>query len=185
MPGPPRAGRVSRGDAEAVFQAGAGAGRLLRRNDIVKFGTPGDLDIRASIRPFSGGAFDGRHYCAEDWHVILIAFIAGGDKSFTQQQAADELNRLVVTLTLDGAELPTSRTSVRRALDPESLADPPEPTVEEAYFVQWGKLMSPSDLSVGSHSLSYTKVDPLNPQENEQDSMTFFIDAPGTGACLT
>ncbi len=105
--------------------------------------------------------------------------------SFTEPEAADELNRLVVTLTLDGDELSTSQTSVRRALDPESLADPPEPTVEKAYFIQWGKLMTPSDLSVDSHSLSYTKVDPLNPQENEEGSITFFIDAPGTGACLT
>jgi hypothetical protein len=97
--------RVSRGNAQAVFQEGAGAGRLLRLRANVKFGTPGDLNIRASIRPFSGSIFDGRHYCAEDWHVILIAYGSddfGRNASFTKQIAESELNPLVINFTLDG-----------------------------------------------------------------------------------
>ena len=47
----PRHG-VSHGDAQAVCEEGAGAGALLRKKGNVKFGTPGDLNLRASIRPF-------------------------------------------------------------------------------------------------------------------------------------
>jgi hypothetical protein len=176
MPGPPR---VTRGTAEAVLQAFGGAGRIIRRNTNVQTGTPGDPDIKASIRPFSGTVFDGRHYCVEDWHVILISFVSVGDQSFTQQQAASELNPIVITFTLDGAELATTRTAIRRFLDTSIFED--ELGVERAFFFSQGRVMSPADLSVGSHSLSFTAVDPVEGESGDQ--ITFFIDAPGTGAC--
>jgi hypothetical protein len=173
--------RVSRGNAQAVFQEGAGAGRLLRLRANVKFGTPGDLNIRASIRPFSGTDFDGHHYCAEDWHVILIAYFSddfGRNDSFTKQIAESELNPLVINFTLDGKALTdTERTEVKNVPNAkESIGD----GVTKAYFIQQGRLMSPQELVVGEHTLSFTAV---GPGLDDADSITFFIDAPGTGAC--
>ena len=181
MPGPPKKDRVTRGAAEAVLQAGAGAGRIIRRNTNVQSGTPGDPDIRASIRPFSDPdlPFNGRHYCAEDWHVILIAFISGGDQSFTEQDAAGELDPVTVTLTLDGTELQTTRTPIHRFLDTSLF--PPDFGIERAFAFQEGRVMSPEELSVGSHTLSYSATDPVEGEFG--DTMTFVIDAPGTGTC--
>jgi hypothetical protein len=42
--------------------------------------------------------------------------------------------------------------------------------------------MSPADLSVGSHQLAVTISQPGFPTQVLE--ITFFIDAPGTGACL-
>src|SRR5829696_2880392 len=169
MPGPTR---VTKGTAEAILQAFGGAGRIIRRNTNVQTGTPGDPDIKASIRPFSDTVFDGRHYCAEDWHVILIAFVSGGDQSFTQQQAANELNSLAITLTLDGAELATTRTAIKKFLDTSLFED--ELGIERAFFINQGRVMSPNDLSVGNHNLSFTVVDPVEGEFS--DEITFFID---------
>lgn len=173
--------RVSKGNAQSVFQEGAGAGRLLREKGHVDFGTPGDLNIRASIRPFSGTVFDGHHYCAEDWHVILIAYVSddsGRNSSFTKQIAESELDPLVINFTLDGQALTdTERTGVKNVPDAkESIGD----GVTQAFFIQQGRLMSPDELAVGEHTLSFTAT---GPDTDDSDSITFFIDAPGTGAC--
>ena len=164
--------RVTRGDAQAVLNAFPNAGRIIRSHKIVET-TPADPELKASIRPFSGSTFDGRHYCVEDWHVIVVAEIAGGDNSFSHQDAAAELNPITLTFTLDGAELPTNRGPVKRFLDPAPL--------DKAYFFQQGALLSPSDLSVGSHSVSYTED---SPSGHFESSITFFIDPAGQGACL-
>jgi hypothetical protein len=172
---PSKRQRVTRGDAQAVLNAFPNAGRIIRRNEVVRFNTPADPELKATIRPFSfpGSPFNGRHYCVEDWHVIVVAEIASGDHSFSEQDAIGELNPVTLTFTLDGAELPTSRGPIKRFLDPEPG--------EKAYFFQQGALLSPSDLSVGSHGVSYTEVSPVGEFE---DSITFFIDPSGQGACL-
>lgn len=41
--------------------------------------------------------------------------------------------------------------------------------------------MAPDELAVGSHSLSFTAT---GPGWQDQDQITFFIDATGEGACL-
>lgn len=83
LPLPP-ANRVTRGDAEAVLQIAGTAGLVL-----LKRGTttpraipdaPADVNRRATIRPFDPPhEADGQHFCAEDWHVIALAIIDGGD----------------------------------------------------------------------------------------------------------
>jgi len=172
--------RVSKGDAQAVLQEAPGVGRLLRIKANVDFGAPGDLERRATIRPFSGTVFDGKHYCAEDWHVIVVAYITDDlnrNDTFTPQDAKAELNPLVIIFTLDGQVLDdTKRTAVKKV--PTTVTY--DPGVTEAWFIQEGQLMAPEDLSVGTHTLSYTAV---GPGVNDADNITFFIDAPGTGVC--
>lgn len=172
--------RVTQGRARAVLDAFGGAGRIIRRQGVSQFGAPADMDIKAAIRPFSNPnlPFNGRHYCAEDWHVILVAEIAGGDRSFTRQRAGEELDPVTVTFELDGAPLlETERTAIKRFGDPEHFVQ----GWEEAYFFQEGRVMAPDQLAVGGHTLSFTAV---GPGWQDQDQITFFIDAAGEGACL-
>ncbi len=169
--------RVTRGDAQAVLEAFPNAGRIIRTRQIVQTNTPADPKLKATIRPFSfpGSPFDGRHYCVEDWHVIVVAMITGGDRSFSEQDAIADLSQFTLAFTLDGAELPTDRGPVKRFLDPTPFG------FQEAYFLQQGKLLSPSELAVGSHSVSYTEDGPLGHYE---DGITIFIDPAGEDGCL-
>lgn len=164
--------RITRGDVEAIFQAAPNGGWAVRLHSPTGQGGPVDAQDRGAIRPLSFN--DGKHYCAEDWHVIALGLIIGGDASFTRPEAEAILDSVMLSFMLDGAPLPTTRTAVKRFLDPE-----PD---DVAYGVQEGRIMAPSDLSVGSHQLAVTISEPGFPTEVLE--ITFFVDAPGTGACL-
>src|SRR5688500_60000 len=71
--------RVTRGDAMAVFQASQNGGRAIVNHSPRSLGAPADIELRATIRPLAGEGFDGRHYCVDDWHTIVLADFAGGD----------------------------------------------------------------------------------------------------------
>lgn len=169
--------RITRGDVEAVLNAFGGGGRAVLLHSKTAEGAPADFfGSDGSIRPFSGSPWDGAHFCAEDWHVILIADIEGDDALFTHDDAEQIMNGLDVSFTLDGAALPTTRTAIKRFLNPEPFG------LQVAYYFQQGQVMSPADLSIGSHRLEVTIVD-ASGQQAFQDAITFVIDAPGTGAC--
>jgi hypothetical protein len=167
--------RVTQGDAQAVLNAFGGGGRVILNHERADLGAPADSEIQASIRPFSGTIFDGRHYCAEDWHVILLAEIFYGDKSITLQEARADLDQTTLEFVLDGNVLETERTAIKRFLDIEAFG------FEEAYYFQEGVVLAPDELSVGSHTLSLTESGSFG---TSTDEITFFIDASGTGACL-
>jgi hypothetical protein len=176
--------RVTRGDAEAVLRAFGGAGRVIRRKGVAQFGNPADLELRATIRPFSDPnlPFNQRHYCVDDWHVIVVAFISGGSGNFSHQDAENELDPIAITFTLDGTPLGnTTRTPIHNFADPGPFAAQFGLVWDKGFFFQEGRVMSPGQLAVGQHTLSFTAVSPL---EQDQDSMTFFIDPTGQGACL-
>jgi hypothetical protein len=169
--------RITRGDAEAVLNAFGGGGRAVLLHSKTAEGAPADFfGSHGSIRPFAGSPWDGAHFCAEDWHVILIADFEGGDASFKHDDAEQIMNGLDVSFTLDGAPLPATRTAIKRFLNPEQFG------LQVAYYFQQGQIMSPTDLSVGSHQLDVTVVD-VSGQQTFQDGITFVIDAPSTGAC--
>ena len=163
--------RVTRGDAEAVLNASGGGGRAVLLHSKTAEGSPADFfGSHGSIRPFAGSPWDGAHFCAEDWHVILIA-------DFEHDDAERIMNGLDVSFTLDGTPLPTTRTAIKRFLNPEQFG------LQVAYYFQQGHIMSPADLSAGTHRLEVTIVD-ASGQQNFQDEITFVIDAPGTGVCI-
>jgi hypothetical protein len=165
--------RVSQGDAEAVLQAAPTGGGAIRSHGIVNPSAPADIELRASIRPFSGTVFDGRHYCAEDWHVILLADFEGGDNSFTEQDARAIMDGITFDFFLDGTPLATNRLPIKRFLAPQQF-------FETAYYFQQGVVLPPSGLTVGSHTVGVSVTDPRG---NITDQVTIHIDAPGTGAC--
>ena len=169
--------RITHGDAQAVFQAFGGGGWAILLHSTVAQGGPADFfGSHGAIRPFSGSPWDGAHFCAEDWHVILAGDIEGGDASFTRSDAEHIMSGVVASFTLDGAVLPTTRTAIKRYLNPELVG------VQVAYYFNQGRIMAPADLSVGSHHLVATASDPSG--QTFQDEITFVIDAPGTGACV-
>jgi hypothetical protein len=154
--------RITRSDAEAVFKAATR-------------GVDADPDIRVRISPFADSVFDGRHYCVEDWHVIMVTWVEGGDASFTRQEAESRLNSVTFSFVLNGLPLATTRTKVVRYLHPELVG------AVKAYAFSEGRIMAPTDLSVGSHTVAYTATFPAG---SEGSQITFSIDAAGTGACL-
>ena len=167
--------RVSRGDAEANFKAGHAGVVIMGHAGVVR-GAPADIDLRAAIRPYADSDWDGRHFCAEDWHVLVAAWFLPIDESHTVQQVKDELAATTLQLVLDGTELDTERTAIRR------MPEQPEGFEEaEGFYFQQGKIVAPGELSVGTHTFAFTTTFPGG---SEGSQSTFIIDAPGTGACL-
>jgi hypothetical protein len=154
--------RITRSDAEAVLKA------ATRGDDA-------DPNVRVRISPFAGSVWDGRHFCVEDWHVIMVTWIEGGDASFTKQEAEAILNSVMISIVLDGAPLATTRTKVVRYRHPEDVG------AVNAYAFSEYRIMAPSELSVGSHTLAFTATFPGG---SEGSQSTFIIDAAGTGTCL-
>jgi hypothetical protein len=168
--------RITRGDVQSVFEAFGNGGRAVLQHSKTAEGAPADFfGSHGAIRPFAGSPWDGAHFCSDDWHVILIADIEGGDASFKQQAAADIIDGLTISFTLDGAPLATSRTAVKRFNDPQQFG------LQVAYYAQQGRIMSPADLAPGRHDLAVRISDPSGSVFD--DGITFFVDAAGTGAC--
>lgn len=122
------------------------------------------------------GAANGRHFCSLDWHVlgVNISEVAGGHAELSAL-----LNQLDVRITLDGAPFPLLAAAVKRA-DPQfALAMFGS---ADAWGKMFGGLLAPDALSVGTHTTSILFSDPST-GEVDTGSATFFIDAPGTGAC--
>ena len=166
--------RITRGDAQAILQASPNGFWAIQLHSPVQQGAPSDAQARGAIRPYSDN--DRQHYCAEDWHVILLGIIIGGDASFTRPEAEAILSTVMLSFALDGVPLSTTRTTVKPFLNPEFLEE------EKAYAFQEGRIMAPTDISVGSHQLVATVSESGVPTEVLE--ITFFIDAPGSGVCL-
>lgn len=169
--------RVSRGDAAAVLEAFGNGGWAIRLNggDVLQ-GAPADglVGSLAAIRPFA--PFNGRHYCALDWHVIVITDYDGGDSSYTVQDFNALRSQTSIAFTLDGQPFATEETATKRLLRDLSFAG-----ITTAYYFQQGGVVSPNELTVGEHKLT---VDATSPSGPDQLSISFTIDAAGTGTCL-
>lgn len=171
--------RVTRGDAQAVLDASGAGGWSVRlhageiRGAPAAF-TPGD---RVRIAPIPG-VFDGIHYCSLDWHVVAINDFDGNapGESRTPSEIAAALAGDTWILSVDGTPLSTVRTPVKRFLNPEQFG------LVDAYYFATGRVMAPTDLSIGAHTVSYVVL--ISGEVVDTAEVTFFIDAPGTGTCL-
>ena len=166
---------------DRVLQAFGNGGRaILFQHGVVLsdfaegLGAPADSEVRAAIRPLP--LWDGRHFCAKDWHVILISIFDGGDQSFDVQDARASLDPVGIEFVLDGAALPTERTSISRFSFAKEMFG-----MEKAFYFQEGAVLPPAALTVGSHMLHMTLTDSFGSATSQ---ITFFIDAPGAGVCL-
>ena len=171
-------GRITRGDVEAVFNAFLTGGRTIRFHDNITVveGAPADFfGSQGAIRPLSGSPWDGMHFCVDDWHVVVIGILDGGDMSYTRKVAVDSLSPLAISFALDHSPLPSTRTPIKRVLAPQGFG------ADEAYGFQEGRILSPEQLAVGTHSLTVDVHDPIF--GDFQDGITFFVDPSNSIAC--
>jgi len=156
------ANRVTKAQATAVFRSLAP-----------------DNPPRVKIVPFAGSIYDGTHYCSLDWHTIMFTFVDGPSVSkpdVTRKDVKAAFDATTAAFTLDGTLLVTSQTPLTKLPDPARFG------LTDGWFVNVGRVMSPESLSIGPHEIGVTIDDAANPAFS--DGITFFIDAPGTGACL-
>jgi hypothetical protein len=164
--------RVSRGDAEAIFQASQNGGSAIRIHggDVLE-GAPVQPGARIAPTPFNNG----RHLCTLDWHLLAIAFLDAFPQSEdAHAQTVADFSSLVVEIRLDGAPLALDTTAVKR-IDPTFTEQVVGPGLA-GYWEQWGAIMSPTDLAVGAHTLQLLGTVPGAP-------ITFFVDPEGSAAC--
>jgi hypothetical protein len=169
--------RITRGDAQAVFQAANTGGAAIRLHGGQGHG-PAQGAAVDGVRINAFIPWDGRHYCELDWHVISINLNDGNfpGESRTRKEIADALSLVEVAYFLDGVALELERTAVKPNVDAAALG-----LVEGLYFTA-GRLMAPEDLAVGQHTLRVVITDPGGLIDDSQ--IAFFVDAAGTGACL-
>ena len=181
VPGTARANapRVTEGDARAIFEAFANGGWAERLGDGMLEGAPADFMSNSMARITYMPAWNGRHFCSLDWHVISVAAIDGNavGQSRTNEEIRDYLSRIELDLRLDGAPLDTLRTAIKRTTNPGFRG------LVEAFFVQEGQVIAPEGLSIGQHSLQFTGRRPGQPP-NVFPPIYFFIDAAGQGVCV-
>ena len=168
--------RVAEGDVDAVFNGFTSGGLAILVHSQVVQGAVADglAGSLGTIRPFK--LFDGRHYCADDWHVILVAEFDGGDRSYSYEDAVASLSPIKIAFALDHVPFSTKRTALKRFLRPGIYG------WDEAYGFQEGHIFAPSDLTVGAHDLSFTSIDPV--YGSFENSIRFYIDPSGGGACI-
>jgi len=162
--------RVTRGDAQAVFEAASTGGAAIRVHSGVIEGAPAASAAADGIRINAFILWEGRHYCSLDWHVVAINLSDGNlaGESRTRQEIAESLSTVEVVFSLDGVPLDTTRAPVRPNLNPPSV-------LFDALTFTEGRLMAPEDLSVGAHTLGIVISDPGGIIDTSQ--IIFFVDA--------
>ena len=168
--------RINRGKAEAVFHTGFTGG--LRSGQ----GAPADPNRKVTIKPSEEQGVS--HYCAEDWHVILLGLGIGEGTVGLTVTSVGEAKKLfaptVMTFVLDGQPFETTRLPVKPLLN-----DDPG----KWFGLVQGRVMGPDELAPGSHTLSVTVENDPDPEFAETYTLPdtpprrFFIDAAGTGVC--
>ena len=164
--------RVTRGDAEAVFQAFNNGGWAIRLQPGPIEGAPADFLQDSLARISTTG--NNRHYCALDWHALFISLVEGNrpGETLTNQEIWTNLKARQITYQLDGAPLDAVRTEPRRTTNPQNRG------FYEAFYVNVGRIFAPDELAAGQHTLVAT-----GSLAGVISNITFVIDAPGTGVC--
>ncbi len=146
----------TRGDAQAVFQAGFTAGtniNVLHNSDangtpkgILPTGDPQDV----RIYPFTE---EDASYCGSGWHVLN--FNTGDNLQFyeSRKQLVETLALVDIIYELDGTRVETQRT----ALKEENWGS----DEEQWLWFSVGALLPPGTLTVGAHELTTSFVGPL------------------------
>lgn len=170
----PASARITRGDAEAIFQSFPGAGWAIELHNDGSEGNPADFRATDGVRIATDAASNGRHYCVLDWQAIAVGIIEGrrAGETLFNQDIFDRLEARMLTFKLDGALLETTATQPRRMLNPGLRS------FEEAFYVVVGRVIAPGEISIGQHTSQS-----FNPAGTSTGLITFYIDAPGTGVC--
>jgi hypothetical protein len=168
---------VTRGDAQALFNAGTTGGFAIKLNAGVIAGAPA-----SGGRILPGANFQGVHICASDWHVMAINLVVtdATDGVQTVNEARAVFSTIAVSYQLDGSPLAIETSAVAPWLgDPTSL----DPNATVAFSQHFGTILAPADLSVGAHT-ERVRIYQNGVLVDDLGDVTFFVDAAGTGACL-
>jgi hypothetical protein len=165
--------RVTRGDAEAIFQGAFNGGWAVRLHSDNLAGAPADF-LADSLARLNNG----RHYCVLDWHLFNVAIVEGNKsgETFTNQEIFARLASRRVEYEMDGAPMETIRTPPKRTTNPTARG------FVEAFVVSEGQILAPEELSVGQHVLTGRGNRAGGPLA-AFPAVTFIIDAAGTGTC--
>jgi len=135
----PRHSRLTRGDAEAIFQARTTANQIQTAHgsnvSAVRQGF-----LRGRISPFASG----KMFCSADWLVLLISEGAGS----THRESVDLRARTGISFTIDGQPVVTQATPLKRFLTVPPSGD----------FWGWtvGRIYQPGAFADGDHTLVTT-----------------------------
>jgi hypothetical protein len=163
--------RVTRGDAEAVFQAIGGTGATMLHSPTLQ-GAPDEASL-TRIRAFGGS--NGQHFCSLDWHVVGLQL---GDVG-PYKAAAANIDAFTVAFTLDGAALPSRSTALKRWDPQDALALFGS---DEVFFRGYGAILAPDALPAGTHTVTVAAVN-SETGESLTGGATFFMDPAGAGTC--
>src|SRR5689334_6521585 len=96
-------GRVTKGNAEAVFEAFGGGGWMIRLHAGKIEGAPADFMADGLARISMLDAYDQKHYCALDWHVISLLIVEGriAGQTLTNSEIFDQIAGRDVIFMLD------------------------------------------------------------------------------------
>ncbi|HSL29534.1 MAG TPA: hypothetical protein VK900_10070 [Anaerolineales bacterium] len=161
---------VTRGDVQAALQTWFTGLRALRFVGNAVAAAPLEGFQRGLIHPFRS---DGAHFCVDDWHLVFTGWFTGGDQSFTHQDAVVDLSGIENVFILDGVRLSTKQTSIVNIVAAGFF--------EKEFGFAVGSILSPDDLGVGEHTLTYVFTFPDG--FSDSNTITFFVDPPGSGAC--
>jgi hypothetical protein len=172
----PGTSRATQGDAQAVFEANQNGGVAILLHSGKHVG-PASNDPSSVIR--ISAFVDGRHYCSLDWHVIAVTLFGGNlpGETRTPHEIAADLSASSFTFFVDDVRLDAVVTPVKPFLNPEALG------LVDAFWFTTGRVMSPSDLAVGAHTLATEQRDGAG-NLIDSSNVTFVIDAAGVGACV-
>ena len=128
---------------------------------------------RAAITPLA--SHNGAHFCVNDWHLVRVGLGENIDyvTTFTKDQVIDDLKSYNVTLYLDGVVLPSKHAPLFTTIAADGT---------KIWWIQYGSILAPADISVGDHTASVLFSNPT--YGDDFHTSTFTVDASGTGACL-
>ncbi len=159
-PGAGAVERITRGDAQAAFQAYWTAGFTIEKTPTT---APGFALVHYTLL---NSFHENTRICTTNWHAYALGWGVQG----TRQDAAADQRLLVLTFAIDGVPMPSAKTAIKRSI-----------AFGNVYAWNEGALLAPGSLSVGAHQLTTT----INYDGTvEALTVTFYVDAEGTGACL-
>lgn len=156
------ADRITRGEVESYFQAWNNGRIAVSTAGAGHSGQFQEPLSDAAILPIFSPMLTDLRYCVEDYHLIMLAWFGASHEGVSN--FADSLEQ---TFIVDGQVLATERTPVARR-------------IPSGFGFNEGAILAPDDLDVGPHTLEWQAIMPTG---SLTDSFTFYIDAPGTGAC--
>jgi hypothetical protein len=154
--------RVTRGQAEAVFQSQLTGGFAIEQ----KSAAPGAAPVADELKPVVMSPISSTPddpFCVLDWHVIRVSL---------QSDVLSDLTGSNVRIWLDGAELAITRTAIK------PWVQSPLPGL---HWVSYGVVVPPGTPTAGPHTLTAT-ID-FADGTSETDQTTIIVGSATSPAC--